>query len=103
MQNIALSDVAGMQIVLDYNKDILSFDTVVFDTGNSMPNFAKETNGKVYIGSLDQSGAAAIKQAQPYKIIFTTKQPIQNTAGLVYFRLVDAVKKDGTKVNITIQ
>ena len=103
VQNIALSDVAGMQIVLDYNKDILSFNTVVFDTGNSMPNFAKENNGKIYIGSLDQSGAAAIKQAQPYKIIFTTKQPIQNTAGLVYFRLVDAVKKDGTKVNITIQ
>lgn len=103
VQNIALSDVAGMQIVLNYNKDILSFDTVVFDTGNTMPNFAKENNGKVYIGSLDQTGQASLKQAQPYKIIFTPKQSIQNTAGLIYFNLVDAVKKDGTKVNITIR
>ena len=39
----------------------------------------------------------------PDKIIFTPKQSIQNTAGLIYFNLVDAVKKDGTKVNITIR
>ena len=103
VQNIALSDISGMQIVLDYNEDMLSFENVVFDTGNSMPNFAKENNGKVYVGSIDQSGKSSIKQSNPYKIIFTPKQSIQNTAGLVYFKLVDAVKKDGTKVNITIR
>lgn len=103
VQSIALNDVAGMQIVVEYNTDMLSFDNVVFDTGNSMPNFAKESNGKVYVGSIDQSGKSSVKQSKPYRIVFTPKQPIQNTAGLVYFRLVEAVKKDGTKVNITIQ
>ena len=103
VQNVALSDVSGMQIILEYNTSLLSFENVVFDTGNSMPNFATHKDGKVYLGSLDQSGAAAIKTAKPYKIVFAPKQAIQNTAGLVYFKLVDAVKKDGTKVNITIR
>jgi len=103
VQSIALNDISGMQIVLDYNSDILSFDTVVFNTGNTMPNFAKNKANTLYIGSLDAQGVNTIKTIKPYKIIFTPKQQIQNTAGLVYFKLVDAVKKDGTKVNITIQ
>ena len=103
VQNIALSDVSGMQIILDYNSDILSFDTVIFDTGNTMPNFAKQNGNSIHVGSLDTQGINTIKTTKPYKIIFTPKQQIQNTSGLVYFKLVDAVKKDGTKVNITIR
>jgi hypothetical protein len=103
LQNIALSDVSGMQIILDYNSDILSFDTVIFDTGNTMPNFAKQNGNSIHVGSLDTQGINTIKITKPYKIIFTPKQQIQNTSGLVYFKLVDAVKKDGTKVNITIR
>jgi hypothetical protein len=103
VQNIALTDVSGMQIILDYNSDILSFDTVIFDTGNTMPNFAKQNGNSIHVGSLDTQGINTIKTTKPYKIIFTPKQQIQNTSGLVYFKLVDAVKKDGTKVNITIR
>ena len=103
VQNIALNDITGMQLVMDYNDDLLSFDTVVFDTGNTMPNFAKQNGNTIHIGSLDTQGINVIKQSKPYRVLFTPKQSIQNTAGLVYFKLIDAVKKDGTKVNITIQ
>jgi hypothetical protein len=39
----------------------------------------------------------------PYKLIFTPKEALQNTAGLFYFVLADAVDGNGKKVNLNIE
>jgi hypothetical protein len=83
---------------------MLTLEDVVFDTGNTMTNFSSvKTAGVVKFGSLDQNGANTIKAGTPYKLIFTPKQAIQNTAGLVSFNLTEGVKTDGTKVKFNIQ
>ena len=70
-----------------------------------MTNFAnhKEQQSKVNIGSLDQSAEAAIKLGNAYKLIFTANEEIQNTSGLVTFRLTEGIKADGQKVKFIIQ
>jgi len=101
--NLTKNDLVGIQFILDYDKDILTFDEVLFDTGNEMTNFANEKNGKLYVGSIDTDGSTKIKTGTPYKLIFTPKTNITNTAGLIYFDVADAVKGNGTKVNLNIQ
>jgi hypothetical protein len=93
-------DMVGSQFNITYDTSILTLDEVIFDTGNTMSNFSnhKETVGKIWIGSLDQSGIETIKNGTPYKLIFTPKETIQNTIGLVSFNLTEGVKSDGTKI-----
>lgn len=95
-----VSDMIGSQFNITYDTSILTLDEVVFDTGNTMSNFTnhKESIGKVWLGSLDQSGDTSIKNGTPYKLIFTPNQTIQNTIGLVSFDLTEGVKADGTKI-----
>jgi len=94
---------AGIQINLNYDTNILQFDEVKFDTGNTMTNFANSKSGKIFVGSLDIKGANTVKVGTPYKIIFTPKQPITNTAGLINFGITEGVKTDGTKIKFNIQ
>lgn len=94
---------AGAQFNLTYDKNILEFSEVVFDTGNTMTNYANHKDGKIFIGSLDLKGAQTVKTGTPYKVIFTPKQTITNTAGLVSFGVKEGVKTDGTKVKFNIQ
>jgi hypothetical protein len=94
----------GAQFNINYDSNMLTLEDVVFDTGNTMTNFSSiKTVGIVKFGSLDQRGANTIKVGTPYKLIFTPKQPIQNTVGLVSFNLMEGVKTDGTKVKFNIQ
>jgi hypothetical protein len=46
---------------------------------------------------------ARIKTGTPYKLIFTPKTPLTNTAGLFFFVLADAVDGAGKKVELTIE
>ena len=96
-------NLAGIQFIIEYDNDILEFDSIQFDTGDEMLNFATPKGNKVYFGSLDSAGEREIKTGIPYKLIFTPKQTITNTAGLVYFNVADAIKQDGTKVILKIQ
>jgi hypothetical protein len=97
------ANLAGIQFMIEYDDNILEFDSVEFDTGSEMLNFATPKENKVYFGSLDSAGEREIKIGIPYKLIFTPKQTITNTAGLVYFNIADAIKQDGTKVILKIQ
>jgi len=94
---------AGAQFNLTYDSNILEFSEVVFDTGNTMTNFANSKNGKLFIGSLDLKGKETVKTGTPYKVIFTPKQTITNTIGLVSFGVKEGVKTDGTPVKFNIQ
>ena len=97
------SDLVGMQMNLSYDKSILTFKEVVFDTGNAMTNFAKPLDGKIIVGTIDPQIKEAMKSGRPFKVIFETKQTINNTAGLISFDVTDAVTKDGTKVKLNIK
>lgn len=94
---------AGIQININFDTNILQFDEVKFDTGNTMTNFANSKSGKIFVGSLDIRGSSTVKVGTPYKIIFTPKQPITNTAGLINFGITEGVKTDGTKIKFNIQ
>ena len=94
---------AGAQVTLNYDTSRLEFSEVIFDSGNTMTNFANEQNGKIFIGSLDLKGENTVKIGTPYKVIFTPKETLSNTAGLVSFGVTEGVKTDGTKVKFNIQ
>ena len=101
------SDVFGMigsQFNIVYDKTKLVLDDVIFDTGNEMTNFANhiENEGKINIGSFDQNFEVTIKDGTPYKLIFTPIQEINNTAGLITFKVKEGVKADGTQINFII-
>lgn len=93
----------GTQITLSFDDTILDFDSVIYDTGNTMTNFSRIEGSKLWIGSLDSNGTSEIKTGTPYKVVFKTKQPIQNTIGLINYKITEGVKSDGTKVKLNIQ
>ena len=101
--NTTKTGMAGAQVNLKYDTSRLEFSEVVFDTGNTMTNFANESNGKIFVGSLDLKGENTVKIGTPYKVIFTPKETLTNTAGLVSFGVTEGVKTDGTKVKFNIQ
>ena len=101
------SDVEGMvgsQFNIVYDPNVLSLENVIFDTGNTMTNFSNIVqDGIVRVGSFDQNFEASVKVGTPYKLIFTPLETIDNTSGLISFRVKEGVKADGTKINFIIQ
>mgnify|MGYP000164779657 CR=1 FL=1 len=95
-----VTDMVGAQFNIKYDTTRLVLDNVVFDTGNTMTNFSNhiQENGKINIGSFDQNFEATVKTGTPYKLIFTPTVNLQNTAGLITFRVNEGVKADGTSI-----
>jgi hypothetical protein len=95
-----VTDMVGAQFNITYDKTRLVLDNVVFDTGNEMTNFSNhlEESGKVNIGSFDQNFEANIKTGTPYKLIFIPTVELQNTSGLITFKVNEGVKADGTQI-----
>lgn len=101
--NLTKEDLAGMQFNISYDKSILMFKDIIFDTGNTMTNFAKHfDDGRINLGTINIK-EENVKTGKPFKLVFVPKVSIQNTAGLVTFKVTDAVKHNGTKVNLNIQ
>ena len=96
------ADLAGLEVILNYDNSKLKLDNIIFDTGNTITNFSTDTNGRLTFGSIDQLKTARIKVGTPYKLIFTPTEQLANTAGLFYFVLADAVTGAGNKVELTI-
>lgn len=69
-----------------------------------MTNFSNhiENDGKINIGSFDQNFQYNIKSGTPYKLIFTPIVQIDNTIGLITFKVTEGVKTDGTQVKFEI-
>lgn len=102
--NINTADMIGAQFNIEYDTSKLVLENVIFDTGNEMTNFSnlKEAEGKVNIGSFDQNFQYTIKNGTPYKLIFTPTQQLDNTLGLITFKVTEGVKSDGTQVKFQI-
>ena len=103
--NLQEEGVIGAQFNIDYDDTVLTLENVIFDTGNTMTNFAnhKEQQAKINIGSLDQSADIAIKTGAAYKLVFTPNETLENTSGLITFKLTEGIKADGQKVKFIIQ
>ncbi len=103
--NIDTTDMIGAQFNVEYDTTKLVLENVIFDTGNDMTNFSnvKEAEGKVNIGSFDQNFQSTVKTGTPYKLIFTPIVELQNTSGLITFKVNEGVKADGTQINFIME
>ncbi len=94
---------AGLQVIMNYDSSKLTLDNVIFDAGSTITNFSTKDDGRLTFGSIDQLKTARIKTGTPYKLIFTPKVSLANTAGLFYFVLADAVDAAGNKVELVVE
>jgi hypothetical protein len=97
------ADLAGLQVIMNYDDSKLTLDNVIFDAGSTITNFSTHDNGRLTFGSIDQLKTARIKVGTPYTLIFTPKTTLTNTAGLFYFVLSDAVDAKGNKINLVVE
>ena len=94
---------AGLEVILQYDNSKLTFDNISFDAGANVTNFSTNGDGRLTFGSMDQMKTGRIKTGTPYKLTFTPKETISNTAGLFYTVLADAVDGNGNKINLIVE
>lgn len=94
------SDVSALQLKVDYDNTILTFEEAVFNTGNTVTNFASETNGRVNLGSIEQNGGE-IETGEVFKVYFTGN--ITSPVGLVSIFNTDAANTDGNRLILNLQ
>jgi hypothetical protein len=94
---------AGLEVILQYDNTKLTFDNISFDAGAGVTNFSTNGDGRLTFGSMDQTKLGRIKTGTPYKLTFTPKETITNTAGLFYTVLADAVDGAGNKINLIVE
>jgi hypothetical protein len=97
------ADLAGLEVIMQYDSTKLTLTDVIFDAGSTITNFSTHNDGRLTFGSLDQLKTARIKVGTPYKLIFTPKMPLSNTAGLFYTVLADAVDATGKKIELIVE
>lgn len=95
--------VVGLQARVKYDTSKLTLDEVLYDTGNTVTNFAKYNAGNLLIGALSKDGSEQVKKGTPFTIVFDTNGDISNLTGLFYFDNTDAVRANGDKVNLNIR
>ena len=94
---------AGLEVIMNYDNTKLDLDNIIFDSGSTITNFSTKKDGRLTFGSIDQLKNARIKVGTPYKLIFTPKVQLTNTAGLFYFVLADAVDGAGNKIDLIVE
>ena len=101
--NLTKQNLAGLQVIMNYDSTKLTLDNVTFDAGSTITNFSTHNNGRLTFGSIDQIKTARIKTGTPYTLTFIPKVPLSNTAGLFFFVLADAVDASGNKINLNVE
>jgi hypothetical protein len=101
--NLSKEGLTGLQVIMNYDASKLSLDNVVFDAGSTVTNFSTHEGNRLTFGSIDQLKTARIKTGTPYRLVFTPKVPLTNTAGLFFFVLSDAVDANGNKINLIVE
>jgi hypothetical protein len=97
------ADLAGIEVILQYDNTKLTLTDVVFDAGSTVTNFSTNSDNRITFGSIDQLKTARIKAGTPYKLIFTPKETLTNTAGLFYTVLSDAIDAKGNKIELIVE
>ena len=101
--NLTKADLAGLEVIMQYDSTKLTLTDVIFDAGSTITNFSTHNDGRLTFGSIDQLKTARIKVGTPYKLIFTPKISLSNTAGLFYTVLADAVDATGKKIELIVE
>ena len=101
--NLTKEELAGLQVIMNYDNSKLELDNIIFDSGATMTNFSTKEGSRLTFGSIDQTKTSRIKTGTPYKLIFTPKVQLSNTAGLFFFVLSDAVDAKGSKIDLIIE
>ena len=96
-------ELAGLQVIMNYDNSKIELDNIIFDAGATMTNFSTKEGSRLTFGSIDQTKTSRIKTGTPYKLIFTPKVQLSNTAGLFFFVLSDAVDAKGNKIDLIIE
>jgi hypothetical protein len=98
--NLLSGDVAALQLKVQYDNSVLTFDKAVFNTGNNVTNFANEEAGKVNLGSLHEQGGE-ISQGEVFKVYFDGN--VTSPVGLVSIYNTDAASTDGGRLILRLQ
>jgi hypothetical protein len=101
--NLTKEGLAGLQVIMNYDNTKLELDNVTFDAGSTMTNFSTKDGNRLTFGSIDQTKISRIKTGTPYRLVFTPKVSLTNTAGLFFFVLSDAVDAAGKKINLIVE
>lgn len=101
--NLTKEELAGLQVIMNYDNSKVELDNIIFDAGATMTNFSTKEGSRLTFGSIDQTKISRIKTGTPYKLIFTPKVQLSNTAGLFFFVLSDAVDAKGNKIDLIIE
>jgi hypothetical protein len=88
------TDVSALQLKVDYDNTVLTFDEAVFDTGNTVTNFVTETNG------IEQNGGE-IETGDVFKVYFSGN--VTSPVGLVSIFNTDAANVDGNRLILNLQ
>jgi hypothetical protein len=96
-------ELAGLEVIMNYDESKLTLDNIIFDAGSTITNFSTHKDGRLTFGSIDQIKTSRIKTGTPYKLIFTPKVQLTNTAGLFFFVLSDAVDAKGNKIDLIVE
>ena len=97
------ADLAGLEVIMQYDESKLTLTDVIFDAGSTVTNFSTHNKGRLTFGSIDQLKTARIKVGTPYTLVFTPKETLTNTAGLFYTVLADAVDAKGNKIDLVVE
>lgn len=97
---ILSSNTGALQLKLDYDTARLTFDEVVFDTGNNTTNFGNASNGRVNMGSINQQGEA-IPQNSTFVVKFNGN--VNSAAGLISIVNTDAASTAGVQQILRLQ
>lgn len=100
---LSVASLAGAEYKIGYDDSKLKLDDITFDTGNTITNFSTHKENVITFGSLDKTGASTIKQGTPYKLIFTPKTQLTNSAGLIFTYFAEAVDTKANKVILNIK
>jgi hypothetical protein len=101
--NLTKEGLAGLEVIMNYDTSKLTLDNIIFDSGSTITNFSTNKDGRLTFGSIDQLKTARIKVGTPYRLVFTPKVQLTNTAGLFYFVLSDAVDGAGNKIDLIVE
>jgi len=96
-------DIVGLQVRIKYDTSRLRLENIIYDTGNTVPNFSKNLNGELLFGGLSADGSENIKKGKTFVIEFTPIGTVNNVTGLFHFDNTDAVRADGEKMTLNIE
>lgn len=90
-------NLSAAQFKVKYDDTRITFNEIIYDTGNLTTNFAFAENGLINLGSINQQGKS-IKTESTYKIVFDKPASITSPVGLASIRNYDAANLNGELV-----